>query len=439
MQRRLNWLLGGLVALTLLVLAWNEFGMVSVLTIDAAAPYQASALDDRSSGGTSVGTLRREGRAWVLDCDIRAGYAWPYCEISFTFGTPPTGLDLSRYDTVRLWVTAQGPGPREQVRFFLRQFNPAYSKPGDPATLKPQELVYDPAQSPQPLELKLRQLAVASWWTSERALPPQHAGTEFDNVVALDVSTGGQVQPGHHRIVLERIEFRGKLIGTAAFRLGVIGAWLVLVLGYLAWQTLQARRALSEHHRSIASLKRANAALRERSKSFEKLARQDPLTGLLNRNGLGDELLALAEARDEQLFPMSLVFLDVDHFKQVNDQQGHAVGDQVLQQVANLVKDSIQRSDLFARWGGEEFVLLFPSTNIVEGMLIAERLRAEVAAAAWPRGLRLTASFGVAEWTAGGELSEAIARADRAMYRAKRHGRNRVEADADPLETPAAV
>jgi len=440
MRRRLNRLLIGLVALTLLALAWNQWGMVSVLAIDASSPFQMDAVDDRSSGGASVARLQRKGRALVLDCDLRAGYAWPYCEISITLSRPPQGLDFSRYDTVRLWLSAQGPEPKQQLRLFLRQFNPAYSKPDDPATLKPQEIVYDPAQAPVPLEVKLSRFAVASWWASEQALPVQHAGLEFDNVMAVDISTGGQVVPGPHRIVVERIEFRGKLVGTAAFRGGVIAAWLLLVIGYLLLQTLHARRALSLNHRSLVSLKRANAVLRERSKSFEKLARHDAVTGLLNRNGLGDELLALAETRDEHLFPMSLVFLDLDHFKLVNDQHGHAVGDQVLQALANLVKDGIQRSDLFARWGGEEFVLLFPATNLIEGILIAERLRAAVAAFDWPDGLRVTASFGVAEWGAGGDLSDAIARADRAMYRAKRLGRNRVESDvAEAMEETAAA
>jgi diguanylate cyclase (GGDEF)-like protein len=85
-------------------------------------------------------------------------------------------------------------------------------------------------------------------------------------------------------------------------------------------------------------------------------------------------------------------------------------------------------------------VLLFPATNLIEGILIAERLRAAVAAFDWPSGLRVTASFGVAEWGAGGDLSEAIARADRAMYRAKRLGRNRVESDvAQALEDADVV
>jgi diguanylate cyclase (GGDEF)-like protein len=430
MQRRLNRLLFVLVGLTLLLLAWNQFGMESSMVVDASSPYRVDAVDDRGEGGASVARLRREANANVLDCEIRQGYAWPYCEITFTLSKEPAGVDLSRYDRVRLWLRAEGPEPQQQLRFFLRQFNAAYSKAGDPNSMKVQEIVYDPSHSPAPLEVRLSQFAVASWWATEHLLPVQLAGPEFDNVVAIDVSTGGNVVPGTHRIVVERIEFGGKLISTANFRLGVIAAWMALALGYLVQQTLQARRALRATRRSLSSLKRINEALQVQSASFAKLAQHDPLTGLLNRKGLGDELLRLGEARDDQVFPMSVALLDVDHFKQVNDQHGHAVGDQVLQLAANLIKDGIQRRDLVARWGGEEFVLLFPATPAAEAMLIAERLRMAMAAQEWPRGLRMTASFGVAEWSAGGELADAIDRADEAMYRAKQLGRNRVEREA---------
>jgi diguanylate cyclase (GGDEF)-like protein len=137
---------------------------------------------------------------------------------------------------------------------------------------------------------------------------------------------------------------------------------------------------------------------------------------------------------------MSVVFMDIDHFKTINDRNGHAVGDKVLQSLAGLTRNQIQRNDLFARWGGEEFLLLCPLTSPHDAKLIAERLRREIADCRWPDGLQVTTSFGVAESLRGEDLSDGIARADAAMYCAKRKGRDRVEvyaASATELETAA--
>ncbi len=134
---------------------------------------------------------------------------------------------------------------------------------------------------------------------------------------------------------------------------------------------------------------------------------------------------------DGQTFPMTLVFIDIDHFKRVNDAHGHAIGDQVIRGLAQLVRSAVQRDDLFARWGGEEFLLVFRDTPGLEGRNIAERLRERIASAQWPDGLRVTCSFGVAEWHRGEDLNDGIKRADEAMYRAKQDGRDRVEIELE--------
>jgi diguanylate cyclase (GGDEF)-like protein len=99
----------------------------------------------------------------------------------------------------------------------------------------------------------------------------------------------------------------------------------------------------------------------------------------------------------------------------------------VIRGLAQLVRSAVQRDDLFARWGGEEFLLVFRDTPGVKGRVIAERLRDRIATATWADGLRVTCSFGVAEWHRGEDLNDGIRRADEAMYRAKQQGRDRVE------------
>jgi diguanylate cyclase (GGDEF)-like protein len=241
------------------------------------------------------------------------------------------------------------------------------------------------------------------------------------------VSTGGNVKPGHHRIVVDRIEFRGKLVRTATLLWIVVGAWLASVFGWLVADSALTRRQLTASKRKQSSLRRINESLRIQSQAYARLVGLDPLTGIFNRTGLAEQLNRLAQSGDDKVFPLSLIFIDIDHFKQINDRHGHSVGDQVIRELAELTRAHIQRQDLFARWGGEEFLLICPLTRAHEAQRIAERLRLIIAGRVWPGGIRVTSSFGVSEAVLGEDLSATIRRADEAMYRAKKKGRDRVE------------
>jgi diguanylate cyclase (GGDEF)-like protein len=431
--KTLHRLLAGFAVVTVLVLVWHRYGMESVLAVDAGSPYVVRTIDDRSSGGNSHATFKRENGTLVMDCHIQTGYEWPYCELAIELAKAPQGVDLSRYDTVKLWIRYDGPEPRQQVRFFVLNFNPAYSKLTEAESSKVEEIFYDPSAN-HPLEVKLSQFTVASWWSNEHAIPIEHAGIEFENVTAVQVATGGQVMTGPHRIVVERIEFRGKLISAASLRLLIIAVWLLAAFTYLIDYAANTRRQLLASRSTQLSLQRINEALRIETQNYQWLARRDPLTGILNRQGLGDELVRATQRGDDKLFPLSLVFMDIDHFKRINDEHGHAVGDQVIRDIAQMVKGDIQRRDPFARWGGEEFLLICPLTAPHEARRLAERLRQRIAARQWPQGMRVTSSFGVAESVAGEDLVDSIKRADEAMYRAKQNGRDRVELQLAALD-----
>lgn len=119
--------------------------------------------------------------------------------------------------------------------------------------------------------------------------------------------------------------------------------------------------------------------------------------------------------------------VDVDHFKPVNDRYGHAVGEQVLTGLSALVKDNIRATALFARWGGEEFVLVSRNTGLRDAAGLEEKLRELLAAQDFDQVGRITASFGVATLRAGETLGDIFSRVDQALYKAKDQGRNRVE------------
>jgi diguanylate cyclase (GGDEF)-like protein len=161
----------------------------------------------------------------------------------------------------------------------------------------------------------------------------------------------------------------------------------------------------------------------------ERQALIDGLTGLANRRASSDALHTETARAARLETPLSVVLADVDGFKDVNDEYGHAVGDEVLRAFADVLRETLRDSDVAGRWGGEEFLLLLPGAGEDGAAQLAERVRAGLAERPIPgaRGLRVTASFGVAEYIPESSSEQLVAAADGALYRAKRAGKDRVE------------
>ena len=157
----------------------------------------------------------------------------------------------------------------------------------------------------------------------------------------------------------------------------------------------------------------------------ERQALVDGLTGLANRRAASDALHAEAARAERLETPLSVVLADLDEFKEVNDEHGHAVGDEVLRAFAEVLRETLRESDLAGRWGGEEFLLLLPGADEEGAAQLAERVRVALAARRIPSvpGLRVTASFGVAEYAGETNTEQLVAAADGALYRAKRGGK----------------
>ncbi len=173
-------------------------------------------------------------------------------------------------------------------------------------------------------------------------------------------------------------------------------------------------------------LERLHVELRRQNERLAELATTDGLTGLKNHRHFRDALGLGLSLANRQNMPYSLVMLDVDRFKQYNDAFGHPAGDEVLCDLARVLREGVREHDLVARYGGEEFVLLLPMTDAPSSGVVGERLRAAIASRAWP--LRpITASVGIA--TTGPRVTTAarlLDLADQALYRSKAEGRNRV-------------
>lgn len=168
---------------------------------------------------------------------------------------------------------------------------------------------------------------------------------------------------------------------------------------------------------------------RQDREEAEQLARTDSLTALLNRRAFIADAAALWSTAVCHGRPMSAMLLDIDHFKNINDRFGHDCGDRVLQRVAQLLSKSCREGDILARWGGEEFVLLLPETDLAQACAFGERIRSDIERCRLAvdfQDAALTVSLGVAQLQSETTLNELVGAADQRLYEAKRLGRNRI-------------
>jgi diguanylate cyclase (GGDEF)-like protein len=169
-------------------------------------------------------------------------------------------------------------------------------------------------------------------------------------------------------------------------------------------------------------------ALRRDRDNARRLADIDALTGLYNRRGWTDRVLAIDEALHDERHTLSVLFLDLDRFKELNDRLGHEAGDTALRVLANVMREELREQDLIGRYGGEEFVVALPGADRAHAARVAERIRQRLhdLASADPAAAMRTVSIGVATLNAGESTTSLLKRADTAMYQAKAAGRNRV-------------
>jgi len=158
-----------------------------------------------------------------------------------------------------------------------------------------------------------------------------------------------------------------------------------------------------------------------------RLSETDDLTGIFNRKKFENELRTELDIYHRYQNPSTLVIMDIDHFKSVNDEHGHPVGDQLLIEVSALIQGQIRNTDVFARWGGEEFILLLRYALLDQAVDIAQRLRSRIGQQDFCDGLHITCSFGVSQMRPGDSLASLVQRTDELLYQAKEQGRNRVK------------
>ena len=203
-----------------------------------------------------------------------------------------------------------------------------------------------------------------------------------------------------------------------------------VALGTVCVVDQQPRNLTDAERRALKSLARqavTQLELRRAVEALKSLGRTDGLTGIGNRRAFDQNFRDLWLAHVQDHSPLALLMLDIDHFKRINDAYGHIAGDEVLVQMARLLRIYVGQLDVVTRFGGEEFAVLLPGADLLAGRAVAERLRSALHGAKWPSG-GVTASIGLSATHPSREDEPAalLARADRALYQAKQSGRDRI-------------
>ncbi|WP_394779112.1 diguanylate cyclase [Undibacterium sp.] len=222
------------------------------------------------------------------------------------------------------------------------------------------------------------------------------------------------------------------LITSDGYRIGTLCV-MDTQMRALSGQQVKMLKRLAAQVMALIELRAKDRELSAALSVMQKLATYDDLTGLLNRRALLARLQEEVERARRIVHPISVIMLDLDHFKQINDTHGHLAGDVVLHGVGKFMKEKLRVTDSAGRYGGEELCLILPGTTLEDAAVVAEKLRQALAAISFATSagsIGVSASFGVVSGQPGPDLSaEALLdAADSAMYRAKEKGRDRVEA-----------
>ena len=330
------------------------------------------------------------------------------------------GVDLSRYRNLNL--TIRYTGSAHYLRLAIRNFDPRFSRLEDTNSPKFNLLNVEPSDLAKPVAIDLREFTVPEWWVAQYDLPRNLSQPDLSNATSFSIYLQGEPAGTDHDIQVDKVEFSGDWISAEYWYLGILCAWMLIGAGYGTTQWIALRRRHREQRKKISELQN------EKDK-YQKLSTIDGLTKVLNRHGIEQFVESLQAAN----LPTSVIVIDLDHFKRINDHRGHYDGDRVLQAVGELLRLHTRNTDGLGRWGGEEFVLVCPGASLSKAANLAEKLRERIMQTNFlPEDpVAITASFGVATSAAGANFDDVFRQADQALYLAKSRGRNCVVAASD--------
>ena len=272
------------------------------------------------------------------------------------------GTDLSHFHTLNLAVRYTGKA--RYLRVAIRTFDPRFSRLEDLNSPKYNFVNIPSRDLAQPVAINLSEFWVPEWWIAQYDLPRSQSQPDLSNATIFSIDLRGDLAETHHDIQIDKIEFVGDWISAEYWYLGIVCVWMTLATTYGISQWLRLRRKHREQRRKIDDLE-------SEKEKYRQLSTLDALTNVLNRHGIERFVETLKDTRS----PASVIVIDIDHFKRVNDQRGHYGGDRVLRKLGEILRAHTRTTDGLGRWGGEEFVLVCPGASLEKAAELAEKLR----------------------------------------------------------------
>ena len=427
-RTRFNTVLLLAIQLTVVAIVTHQFipakRFVATPSLEGSYYLHSTRLHDGSKAGTWLDESARKFRC-VYPENAPPDY---YCSFNQIHSASMIeGTDLSGYDRLNFLISYSGNSPK--LRFFMRNYDESYSTPEDNNSTKYNTLYIPIRNLNRPSSVGLDQLKVAEWWLIVYDIKLEDSQVDLDNIINIGVDFSDFMSVGNHDVTIEKIEFVGDWISKERWYLMILCCWLVGMSVYVVNQ-LRLLRAKTIRDRTIINrLNKSNAILKKETDKFRRLSTVDPLTQVYNRFGI-DQIVTALEANlalaDNLSGSYSIVLMDLDFFKQVNDTRGHDAGDLVLKETASVIEKNLRHTDYLGRWGGEEFVVILPNTDQETALILSERLRDAIARHVFqPKDpISVTASFGVGTRWEGEDFATTFKRVDNALYEAKVAGRN---------------
>ncbi len=438
LSRNLNAAKLVLVALTVLALFSFPYIPEKTYEVYPANPVWWGAFTDTGFGGNSKFEYQNEDHS-AIECEIGDVGSFNMCGNScvfvnndvvtrgqllkdLAFATQISSeitLDMSGYSGI--WVDIDYRGPAKFIYLSLQNHEPAIDLADPGRQFRPQSVGIATSEMLKPVFIRLKEFKTNDWWINQYALHRTQSDTRFDRIQAIIIELKEQPHHSQHYLEVRSIKFVGEWISKENFYLTIIIAFAILLGLEGAFRIY----ALYTRHRAA---QKSLEALNEHNQRLRSVAFKDELTQLLNRRAIHEIVSKSLELTNQQ--SMAVIMIDIDHFKTFNDTYGHALGDKVLVNVAQSLKQVSRDYDQIARWGGEEFVILSLDAHPDSLLVYAEKLREKVASTpVFKEGssdpIFITISLGITQCHLDESFDAALERADQALYRSKEMGRNR--------------
>ena len=417
-----------LAIITLIIIALHHYGMNKTLNIYPDATHPPITWNDDINEGISKGIVTFTESLLKLDCTtIKTSYTFAFCGMMVPISKNNNGLkgiNLDSFESLDIEFEFRS-DQRDTVIIYLLNTEENSRNPELPIRRANSISLY-PKQGNNIHTLQLDAFSIPSWWLFSNANVNEDLSItpQMDNITDIQITTGDNAFERKETIIIKRLLLTGKLIKQESLYLFLLSIWLVFIMVSMILGLKSVRSKLAKSNNSANELRKINKFLSVEKSRFESMAKYDPLTNTYNRMGISDILYSSVQGVEKHGIPCSLIMIDIDNFKAVNDTYGHESGDIVLKNLVKHINENSRNNDHLARWGGEEFVVICENTSFKNAIKLAQKYCDGIAQAKL-FDHQITCSFGVSEFDSN-NIECIFKKADDALYRAKHNGRNQV-------------